>query len=145
MKKPQWIKSTQPKQSLPCVMQPDLPIAIGPPLSMDAAPIHNVFLHQPLPHLIDNDCNELIANVICFGSFADLHSGTIYNNLTGNFQFMLFDKIICYLLMYHYESNAFLATSIASLDDVSIFNAYKLNFVKLMRKDYQTKLNVMDN
>jgi hypothetical protein len=64
MKRPRHgIKSTQPKQAMPCVMQPVPPIAIVPPPAMDAAPIHDIILHQPLPHLIDNDCNKLIANV----------------------------------------------------------------------------------
>ncbi len=47
--------------------------------------------------------------------------------------------------MYHYKSNAIFPTPIAGLDDVSIFNAYKLNFNKLMRNGYKPKLNVMDN
>ncbi len=102
---------------------------------MDAALIHDTFLHQPLPHLIDNDNNELIANVFCFGAFADHHSGIVYNNLTGNCPFVLFDRSICYLMMYHNELNAILATPIAGLGDISIFNAYKLNFDKIRKKD----------
>jgi hypothetical protein len=34
---------------------------------------------------------------------------------------------------------------IAGLDDVSIFNAYKLNFDELTQKGYKPRLNVMDN
>jgi len=37
----------------------------------------------------DND--ELIANVFCFGAFADKVSGVVYNDLTGNFPFMSID------------------------------------------------------
>jgi hypothetical protein len=57
---------------------------------------------------------------------------------------MLFDGSIGYLVMYHYKSNAILATPIAGLDDVSIFNACKLNF-QSMQKGYKPKLNAMDN
>jgi hypothetical protein len=47
--------------------------------------------------------------------------------------------------MYHYESNAILATPITGLDDVSIFNAYKLNFDELKQKRYKPRLHVRDN
>jgi hypothetical protein len=39
----------------------------------------------------------------------------------------------------------FFATPIAGLDDVSIFNSYKLNFDELKCKGYKSRLNVMDN
>jgi hypothetical protein len=44
-----------------------------PPYDIDAAPVHNVLLQQPLPHLIDDDGDESIANIFCFGAFADHH------------------------------------------------------------------------
>ncbi len=62
-----------------------------------------------------------------------------------NFPFMSFNSSVCYLVMYHYESTAILATPITGLDDVSIFNAYKLNFDELKQKGYKPRLNVMDN
>ena len=34
------------------------------------------------PHVIDDNGDESIANIICFGAFADKNSGIIYHNLT---------------------------------------------------------------
>jgi hypothetical protein len=99
----------------------------------------------PAPNVIGNDCNESIANVFCFGAFADRQSGVIYNDLTGNFSFVSLDGSVCFLVMYHYEANAIMATPIAGLDDQSIFNAYKANFDVLGQKGFKPKLNVMDN
>jgi hypothetical protein len=58
---------------------------------------------------------------------------------------MSFDGSVCFFVLYHYESNAILATPIAGLDDVSIFNAYKKYFEDLTAKGFKPKLNVMDN
>jgi hypothetical protein len=52
---------------------------------------------------------------------------------------------MCFFVLYHYESNAILATPIAGLDDVSIFNAYKTYFDVLTTKGFKLKLNIMDN
>jgi hypothetical protein len=137
------IKGTQPKLT-PRATHPDQPVVIKPPHDIGAAPVHGVLLQQPLPHLIDDNGDESIANVFCFGAFVACHSGVVYNNLTGKFPFMLFDGSVSYLVMYHYKSNAILATPITGLDDVSIFNEYKLNFDELL-KGYKSRLNVMDN
>jgi hypothetical protein len=58
---------------------------------------------------------------------------------------MLFDGRICFFVLYHYESNTILATPIAGLDNISIFNAYKKYFQDLTAKGFKPKLNVMDN
>ena len=97
------------------------------------------------PNVIQDNADESIANVFCYGAFADKRSGVVYNDLTGNFPFVSFDGSVCFLVMYHYEANAILATPIAGLDDKSIFNAYKANFDELANKGYKPKLNVMDN
>ena len=79
-----------------------------------------------MPNLIgDDEDNAPIANVFCFGAFADKQSGVMYNDLTRNFLFMLLDGSVCFLVMYHYESNAIFAIPIAGLDNVTIFEAYK--------------------
>ncbi len=89
------------------------------------------FPQSAVSTLIDDDCNETIATVFCFGAFADKHSGVVYNKLTGNFPFMLFNGSVCFLIMNHYKVNAIMAPPITRLDDVCIFNAYKLNFNNL--------------
>jgi hypothetical protein len=99
----------------------------------------------PIPGIIDEDCNGSIVNVFCCGAFADRHLDVVYNNLTGNFPFFSFDRSICYLVMYVYKANTILATPIAGLDDMSIYNAYKSNFKEFTRKGFEPKLNMMDN
>ena len=96
------------------------------------------------PNFIADD-DESIANVFCYGAFADKRSGVVYNDLTGNFPFVSFDGSVCFLVVYHYEANAIMAVPIAGLDDKSIFNAYKKTFDELTAKGFKPKLNVMDN
>ena len=91
------------------------------------------------------DDDESIANVFCFGAFADKISGVVYNDLTGNFPFMSLDGSVCFFVMYHYETNAILVKAIANVDDRSICEAYKELFEILENKGYKPKMNVMDN
>jgi hypothetical protein len=58
---------------------------------------------------------------------------------------MSYDGIVCFFILYHYESNTILGTPIAGLDDISIFEAYKKQFENLAAKRFKPKLNVMDN
>jgi hypothetical protein len=50
--------------------------------------------------------DESIVNVFCFGAFVDKVSGVVYNDLTGNFPFMLIDGSVCFFVLYHYKTNA---------------------------------------
>jgi hypothetical protein len=124
---------------------------IAPPVlslfAPDVIPAYPVPAHgvQLGPNVIADDGNESIANIFCFRAFTNKNSGIVYHNLTGLFPFMLFDGSICFFVLYHYESNAILATSIAGLDNVSIYNAYKKLFEDLTAKGFKPKLNVMDN
>ncbi len=78
--------------------------------------------------------NKSIANVFCFGAFADKVSGIVYNDLTGNFPFMSIDGSVCFFVLYHYETNTILVKPIANVDDRSIFAAYKEIFETLETK-----------
>ena len=69
-----------------------------------------------LHNLIDNIEDESIANVFCFGAFADKVSGVVYNVCTGDFPYMSLDENVCFFMMYHYETNAILITPTAGLD-----------------------------
>jgi hypothetical protein len=89
--------------------------------------------------------DESIANVFCFGAFADKISGVVYNDLTGTFPFMSIDGSVCFFVLYHYELNAILVKAIANVDDRSIYEAYKEVFESLEAKGYKPKMNVMDN
>jgi hypothetical protein len=97
------------------------------------------------PALICDDTDESIANLFCFGVFADQHSGIVYNDLTGNFPFTSYDGSVQYLVVYHYESNTILALPISGLDDKTIDDAYKIAFDELAAKGFKPKLNIMDN
>jgi hypothetical protein len=132
MKRPcHGIRSTQPKQKGGAMVLPA-------PLSQIAPPVLPLFMPDVIPdypgpaygtqqgpNVIADDGNESIANIFCFGAFANKNSGIVYHDLTGLFPFMSFNGSICFFVLYHYASNAILATPIAGLDDVSIFNAYK--------------------
>ncbi len=97
------------------------------------------------PNLIGMDDEESIANVFCFGAFADKNNGVVYNDLTGSFLFILLEDSICFLIMYHYKANAILAKPISGLDNISIFNIYKMQFDDLTSKGFKPKINIMDN
>jgi hypothetical protein len=98
--------------------------------------------HREVNYIPDD---ESIANVFCFGAFANKVSGVVYNDLTGKFSFMLIDGSVCFFLLYHYETNAILVKPIVNVDDRSIFATYKEMFESLEAKGYKPKMNVMDN
>jgi hypothetical protein len=87
----------------------------------------------------------LIANIFCFGAFADRNSGIVYPDLTGSFLFVSFDGSVCFFILDHYESNTILITPIAGLGNMSVFNAYKTHFDELAAKGFNLKLNILDN
>ena len=98
-----------------------------------------------MPNIIDDDDDPSTANLFCSAAFADRVSGVVYSDLTGNFPFMSYDGNKCFLVVYHYKTNAIMATPIAALDDMTIFKAYKVIFQDLTEKGFKPKLNVMDN
>ncbi len=97
------------------------------------------------PNLIGIDDNKSIANIFCYGAFADNNNGIVYHDLMGLFPFMSYDGSVCFFILYHYESNSILATPIAGLNDVSIYKAYKQQFELLTSRGFKPKLNIMDN
>jgi len=57
--------------------------------------------HRPGPTLIANNHNKSIANIFCFGEFADKNTRIVYQDMTGNFPFMSLDSNVCYFLLHH--------------------------------------------
>ena len=49
------------------------------------------------PNVIDDDKNESIGNISCFGAFADKRDRVVYNDLTGSLPFVSLDGSICFL------------------------------------------------
>ncbi len=145
------IKSTQPKKGGGVVVLPEpIPQIVPPVLPLVKPNILPAFpspayCTRQVPDVIADDGDDSVANIFCFGAFADRHSGIVYHYLTGSFPFMSFDSSVCFLILFHYESNAILATPLAGLGNISIFNAYKRYFKDLSAKGFKPKLNVMDN
>jgi hypothetical protein len=83
--------SSKPKKT---VLQP-IPI-IPFPLPLAFLPMPPV-IHKPgMPNLIGGDeDNRFIANVFCFGTFADKHNGVLCNDLAGSFLFISKDGSMC--------------------------------------------------
>jgi hypothetical protein len=145
MKRPRHgIQSTHTKTpTAPIVVPVQVIPPMLPPLGVDI--VHGDYIPTiPGPALINDDTDESIANIFCFGAFADRQSGLVYNNLMGNFPFMSNDGSVCFLVVYHYKSNAILALPIAGLDDKTIFDVYKIAFDELVSKGFKPKLNIMD-
>ncbi len=100
------------------------------------------------PNVIEdsNMVNMMLnANLYCFAVFADKHRGTIFNDLTGTFPFMLLEGNVCFLVAYHYETNAILALPISGFSDDVIFRAYKEIYEMIESKGFVIRFNVMDN
>jgi len=68
------------------------------PLFNEAPPFHGPAYNATIgPNIIADD--ESIANVFCFGAFADKITGVVYNDLTGNFPFMSLDGSVCFFCL----------------------------------------------
>ncbi len=52
---------------------------------------------------------------------------------------------VCFLVIYHYETNAILALPITRFSVKIIFAAYQQQYNLLKSKEYKIQLNVMDN
>ncbi len=99
--------------------------------------------HPNLIRMDDDDAT--IANIFCFGAYADKTSEIVYNDLTGSFPFMSLEGSVCFCVLYHYESNCILACPIKGMDDRTIFETYKKYFEELTSKGFKPKLIIMDN
>jgi hypothetical protein len=99
---------------------------------------------HPPPHLIQEFNDYSIANIFCFGAFANKLLGVVYNACTGDFPYMSLDGNI-FFVMYHYKTNTILITPIAGLDSEHILEANKTNLEHLVSKGFKLKVNKMDN
>jgi hypothetical protein len=86
--------------------------------SEDSIPIH-----VPHGNVIESD-DDSNGNVFVFAAFADKRNGTLYSDLTGTFPFMSLEGNVCFLILYHYETNAIMAVPIANFTDNAILKAY---------------------
>jgi hypothetical protein len=145
MKRPRHgIQSTTPKRK--DSLDDQTPNIVPELLIPALLPMQPVVHDHNMPNLIgDEDNSKTIAIFFCFGTFADKHSGVVYNNLTAAFPFMSLDECMSFFVLYHYKLNAILVTSISGMDDVSIFDTYKKQFDVLTTKSLKPKIIIMDN
>jgi hypothetical protein len=123
-----------------------VPQAAPPPLPLFVEPLpYNGPAYRACSNVNFIPDDESIANVFCFGAFADKISGVMYNDLSENFPFVSIDGSVCFFVLYHYETNAILVKPIANVDDCSICEAYKEVFETWEAKGYKPKMNVIDN
>jgi hypothetical protein len=99
-----------------------------------------------IPNVIEDDMdNQTDANLFSFAMFADKHTGMLYNDLTGTFPFMSLEGNVCFLVVYHYESNDILALPISGFSNNIIFQAYKQIYEMIESKGSVIRFNIMDN
>jgi hypothetical protein len=145
MKRPhQGIRSTR----TPTIIRENVP----PQLNAERGDIHEpprpILPFALHPNVIeDKDMANMMlnANLYCFAAFADKHTGTIYNDLTGTFPFMSLEGNVCFLVVFHYETNAILALPVSGFTDDVILRAYKEIYEMIESKGFIIRFNVMDN
>ncbi len=98
-----------------------------------------------MANIIDDNDSPRKANLFCFAAFTDKHTGTLYKDLTGSFPFQSLESNVCFLVVYHYKTNAILALPISGFSDKIIFAAYKQRYEMLKSKGHVIKSNIMDN
>jgi hypothetical protein len=122
------LQSTTPRQT-----QPTQPVLLRPP---PAQCIHGGLMpglipddkdSKDWPTLIMDVKDKSIANIFCFGAFADKNTGVVYNHCSGNFPFMSLDGMSVFFIMYHYKTNAIFATPIPGLDSLWMHTQKTLN------------------
>jgi hypothetical protein len=99
----------------------------------------------PMPHTNIIETDDDSDSVFVFAAFSDKHTGILYSDLTGTFPFMSLEGNVCFLVVYHYETNAILALPVVTFSKDSILTAYQQQFEFLESKGHKIKLNVMDN
>jgi hypothetical protein len=63
----------------------------------------------------------------------------------GTFPFMSLEGNVCFLVVYHYESNTILAVMIANFADNTTLATYQQQLKLLKSKAHEIKVNVIDN
>jgi hypothetical protein len=82
-------------------------------------------------------------NIFCFATFMDKHLGIVYTDLTGTFPVMSLEGNVCFLIVYHYKSNASYVLLIANFSNC-ILAVYTQQYELLKSKGFTMKLNIMD-
>jgi hypothetical protein len=90
---------------------------------------YSILLDCPMSNANLIESNDIsVANVFIFAAFVDKQTGLLYADLTGTFPFMSIEGNVCFLIVYHYKSNAILALPIANFTDETILTTCKQQF-----------------
>ncbi len=100
-------------------------------------------MHVPHANIIKSDDE---ANRMClFLRHLRINNGTLYSDLTGAFPFMSPEGNVCFLVVYHYKTNAIMGVPISNFTNDAILKAFHQEFELLKSKGHKYQLNVMDN
>ncbi len=111
MKRPQMgICSTQRKDATEPVAAPT---HTYPPLCDNQTTNSLIYDVHPFSatnaNIIEDDYRLSDQNIFCCATFADKQTRILYNSLTETFLFMSLEGNVCFLIVYHYKTNAILA------------------------------------
>jgi hypothetical protein len=84
-------------------------------------------------------------DVFCFAALADLHTGTMYTDLTGTFPVRSFKNMQYVFVAYIYDLNTILVHAMPSKNNAAMIAAFSDSFSTLAAHGYAPTLNVMDN
>jgi hypothetical protein len=138
---------THDVQPIPAVRPPILPLFQAPPAYPGPACGAMQGNHPPRlgPNVIDNDETESIANVFCFGAFADKRDGVVYNDLTGSFPFMLLDGSVCFLSCIITKQTQYWRPLLRAWMIQEFSRHTKCNSITSPQRGNKPKINIMDN
>jgi hypothetical protein len=83
--------------------------------------------------------------MFCFEALADLHTGTMYTDLTGAFPVRSFKNMQYIFVAYIYNLNAILVHAMPSKNNAAMIAALSDIFTTLAVQGYAPTLNVMGN
>jgi hypothetical protein len=84
-------------------------------------------------------------DMFCFAALADLHTGTMYTDLTGAFPVRSFKNIQYVFVAYIYDLNAILVHAMPSKNNAAMIAAFSDIFSTLAAHGYAPTLIIMDN
>jgi hypothetical protein len=95
-------------------------------------------LDRPTTHAAVIEANkDSETNIFCFATFTDKHTGIVNTDLTRTFIFMSLKGNVCFLIVYHYESNTILALPVTNFSNDCILAAYTQQYELLKSKGLQ--------
>ncbi len=141
------LQSTTPEMARPSFPRPPCAPSIHHPVmpGLIADDNNKDDNNKPRPAYIDDIDNESIANMFCFGAFANKNTGVVYNDCTGNFSFMLLDGNVCFFCNVPLQNKHHLCHTNPWTRFAKYPRRIQKNFEFLVCKGYTPKINLMDN